>query len=355
MKRRIEFIDNLRSYAILMMIQGHTIDLVLNPIYRDRENSLYFAWNFMRGITAPVFFFASGLIYSYLLFRDNKRMNDNHRLKKGFRRGVFLLFIGYLLHFKVGLFIGKDITSNINYLLAVDVLHIIGLGLIFINFQYLISLGKKKFSLILLIISSFLSFFSYPIIDNLQTDLPVFITNYLNKTNGSNFVLLPWVGFSFLGAAGGIYLEKIRSFNVYKVTGIVLFIGITFHKYSSLMLLGIFNLTGLDVFEYLYHNNFVLYRLGQVFIIVGITYFLSEKANIPQLFGKIGSKTLSIYVLHSFLLYSAIFGIGLSSFVKYRLAPIPSIIIAIIHLIVVVLYVVYIDKIKNILPSFKKY
>jgi uncharacterized membrane protein len=63
----------MRAYAILMMVQGHLVDACLDPIYRDSESTLYFLWNFMRGVTAPVFFFSSGMIFTFLLMKQEKK------------------------------------------------------------------------------------------------------------------------------------------------------------------------------------------------------------------------------------------------------------------------------------------
>ena len=51
----------------------------------------------MRGITAPVFFFSSGLVFTYLLTRKAKPWRENERLYKGIGRGLQLIAIGYLL------------------------------------------------------------------------------------------------------------------------------------------------------------------------------------------------------------------------------------------------------------------
>lgn len=52
---RLFFLDAVRAFAILMMLQGHFIDSLLNPIYRDTSNTVYNVWAYFRGITAPTF------------------------------------------------------------------------------------------------------------------------------------------------------------------------------------------------------------------------------------------------------------------------------------------------------------
>lgn len=55
--QRIVFIDAIRAYAILMMLQGHFIEKMLMRQYHDFENPIYNLWYFFRGITAPIFSF----------------------------------------------------------------------------------------------------------------------------------------------------------------------------------------------------------------------------------------------------------------------------------------------------------
>ena len=76
---RIVFLDVVRAFAILMMLQGHFVDTMLDPAYRDNSNWIYYSWSFMRGITAPVFFSVPVWVFTYLLTRKAKawrRMKD---------------------------------------------------------------------------------------------------------------------------------------------------------------------------------------------------------------------------------------------------------------------------------------
>ena len=61
---RLYFIDIIRAFAILMMLQGHFIDTLLSVNYRDLNTVPYAVWSYFRGITAPTFFTISGLIFA---------------------------------------------------------------------------------------------------------------------------------------------------------------------------------------------------------------------------------------------------------------------------------------------------
>ena len=45
-KDRLQFIDAIRAYAILMMLQGHFVDTMLAYRFRDLENALYSTFDF---------------------------------------------------------------------------------------------------------------------------------------------------------------------------------------------------------------------------------------------------------------------------------------------------------------------
>ena len=81
-KSRLFFLDAIRAWAILMMLQGHFIDGLLDNAFRDNSNMLFATWKYFRGITAPVFFTVSGFIFTFLLIRSPQTGWSNPRVKK---------------------------------------------------------------------------------------------------------------------------------------------------------------------------------------------------------------------------------------------------------------------------------
>ncbi|MGB4545551.1 MAG: heparan-alpha-glucosaminide N-acetyltransferase domain-containing protein, partial [Flavobacteriaceae bacterium] len=51
-QKRLHFIDAIRAWAILMMLQGHFIDGLLAPQFRDQDQDWFQIWTYFRGITA---------------------------------------------------------------------------------------------------------------------------------------------------------------------------------------------------------------------------------------------------------------------------------------------------------------
>src|SRR6218665_238191 len=105
-KPRLKFIDMARSIAILMMLEGHFTGSSLADVYRDDNNWLYSFWHNLHGLTSPLFFCVTGVVFVYLLSNStSKPFFDNDRVTKGFRRVSMLLFWGYLIQFDLITFV----------------------------------------------------------------------------------------------------------------------------------------------------------------------------------------------------------------------------------------------------------
>ena len=53
--QRIVFLDILRALAVMMMVEGHTVDVLLLNEYRSCDYLGFKLWQFTRGVTAPIF------------------------------------------------------------------------------------------------------------------------------------------------------------------------------------------------------------------------------------------------------------------------------------------------------------
>lgn len=329
-KNRIVFIDLMRAYAILMMVQGHLVDACLAPIYRDSNNIIFATWNFMRGMTAPVFFFSSGMIFTYLLMKEEGKSGKgfkNRRVKKGLIRFTSLIFIGYLLHFNFWIIwdlLDGHLNKTYHSMLIVDVLHIIGTAILLIVLIYLLATTIRSKVYPLMLIGALLTFYYYPDIEPLDfTYLPQFLSNYVAKGKHFSFTIVPWVGYSLFGAVLGIFVwTKPKSINSYILAFIFFVAGYLLHFYSTDMLIDLYEFTGWINFKSLAYNNFLFYRLGHVFIVTSIFMVINNLfRNIPKIIPKIGSETLTIYIVHAFVIYGSIFQFGIAQNFGKALTP----------------------------------
>lgn len=318
---RLFFIDAMRAWAILMMLQGHFVDGLLENAFRDPDSLVFSVWKYFRGITAPVFFTVSGFIFTYLLIRVPEKGFDNPRIKKGIKRGIQLLLIGYLLRLNVfGIFEGELYPS----FFLVDVLHIIGLSILGIIGFYLLTYRRKKYVLpLLLLISSCLLFCFEPVYSKWTfTILPDAIANYFTRANGSVFTIIPWFGYTAIGGFFSIlFTEYKNSRSLYPAAiSISALMGVLIIFYSSDFFLAISSVTGIQLLEAVASNNYLFIRLGDVLIAFAV-FMLFRQFITSRTVLKIGQNTLSIYVIHFVILYGSFTGLGLYRFFYQSLAP----------------------------------
>ncbi len=321
---RLYFIDAMRAWAILMMLQGHFVDGLLDPAFRDASEPVYQVWLYFRGITAPVFFTVSGFIFTYLLIRVPQTGLQNPRVNKGLKRGLQLLAIGYLLRLNLfGLLQGKLYDSF--YL--VDVLQCIGLSILGVIGFYLLTVGKRRWVFPALLLGSTLVLFllepaykqlAYPF-------LPDALENYLTKVNGSIFTIIPWFGYSTFGAFLSVLFTRFKNARyLYPVAiGISLVSGFLLLA-SSPAFAAMAEWTGSSLFKEIFNNNYLFIRLGNVMLVFAIFMALRHFLKSPALL-KLGQNTLSIYVIHFVILYGSLTGFGLYYFFNHSIAPIVAV------------------------------
>ncbi|MGP1478067.1 MAG: heparan-alpha-glucosaminide N-acetyltransferase domain-containing protein [Capnocytophaga sp.] len=300
-KFRLDFIDVIRAFAICMMLQGHFVGGLLADAYRDDGNPIYWLWHYCTGITAPVFFTVSGFIFTFLLVKE-KDANQvgwrNPRVKKGIRRGFLLIGIAYFLRMSFQ---------------SVDVLHCIGLSLLLLIATYLLSYQSKRWVMPAILLSVTLLAFTFePFYKGLRFEsLPLPIANYLTRAHGSFFPIFPWFGYVSFGGFMGYLFQRYKAHSHLYRNAILLFLAVgAFLLWASHYIVEqLFYLNHSTFFARLM-EDFAYLRLGNVLLVFGF-FALMRNVITSQLIKSIGQNTLSIYVIHCFVLYGSITSHGL--------------------------------------------
>lgn len=327
---RLHFLDAIRSFAIIMMLQGHFVHALLANCYRDKNNLYYAVWEYFRGITAPTFFTITGFIFTFLLLKQKTSGFDNPRVAKGIKRALKLILWGYLLRLSLyAIFIG---TVNPSFF-YVDVLQCIGMSLLLLISLYVIfsKISHKFFQFVLLLLG-ILIFITQPLFESMGLHfLPETLANYFTKKYGSIFTLIPWFGYVCFGgflAITFLRYGKQPKFYPFIIT-VLLISGFSLTNLSSDFMMFLYDMSQIQVFKSVAYNNYLFIRLGNVSFIFAIFIWLRNYLTLP-VFTNIGGKTLSIYILHFFVLYGSWFGLGLNRFFYLTLDPLQVIIGAIL-------------------------
>ena len=210
-KARLNFVDLMRGLAMIVMIEVHVVNSMMNPALR---NETWFNYvNFLNGMVAPSFVFISGFAF---MLASQAKLAEFRTFKYAFwkqlGRIMLIWFLGYMLHIP---FFSKYKCTNIatadhwmNFL-GVDVLQCIAFGLILI---FIIRLAVKSdrifISIVILLgLGAVIPAAKIYTID-FQQYLPLFMAMYITPIYYTNFPLFPRFGFMAAGILSAWFFMK---------------------------------------------------------------------------------------------------------------------------------------------------
>lgn len=342
-KERVNFIDALRGYAILMMIQGHTVDIVLRNDFRSHDHFVYAIWDFMRGLTAPTFFFAAGLIFAYLLLREEKRdPGSNTRIVKGFKRACWLIVLGFLAQFHY-----YDLQRLLRwapdrweFLSYTHVLHTIAITLVFILLLFKLVRNLPSISIpIAWFLATMTTFFlAGKVLAWEPQTLPLAWLSLFTHPDNSYFAVFPWAGFGLGGACFGWLIWTTR-----------------WHEqwwfFTALTIFGALPLLVYDPF--VGEHGWLAYRLLALPVLIGVIGLLSYRGWIPEFVIRSGQETLTIFLLHLVILYGAFSGYGLHKLWPRELDPAQTVFLALLMEVSVIALAWHLPTLRKRFPPLK--
>ncbi len=358
--KRIIFIDLVRAFAILSMVQGHLISGVLADTYATEDSTLYFLWNFNRGLTAPVFFFISGLIFTFLLFKNSDK-DKNPRIAKGIWRAALLISIGYLLQFNKYFFYDfpQFDVLRFQHMFMMHVLQSIGFGLLFIILLYFLTDKLKIPFWFLSLVSANLIFLLEPVAIKMSWIhyMPLPIATFFNRDFSSIFPLIPWLGFVSWGALAGYLIHKYPAIIKHKFTPLYLAVfALIFQFFYRDVFEILYQISHSEILLHFINKDFTYFRFANVLFVISLFIFISNVVkNIPQNILKIGQNTLLIYILHYLILYGTTDMKGVVQIYRNSLNPWESIILALAVEALIIIAVINKDRIISFLNSIYQY
>ncbi|MGE0405375.1 MAG: heparan-alpha-glucosaminide N-acetyltransferase domain-containing protein [Candidatus Korobacteraceae bacterium] len=331
---RIEAIDLVRLVAMALMIEGHTLDALLDPQYRN--DGWYHLWLFCRGFTAPTFMLLSGFSFAFATIkRWEQNLSLNSVVLRRLRRFVFFILLGYVMHLPVHSLrtLGSVSQEQWRGWLQVDVLQSIGVSLLLLQFLVFVARTPARFLKVSLGLSAGLVAVA-PIAwaGGWGSHLPALVGAYLDGSAGSLFPLLPWAAYTLFGAAlGCLYLGRSqRSPQSGLIFGRVMFlIGLAAMSIGFGLEQPALAFFGPTVFWsasptlFLIRAGFVLFLLGGMLLVHRFASFSSGTVR------SLAQESLLVYFLHVVLLYGSIWNTGLRDYIA-GLAPLQALGVAIL-------------------------
>ncbi|MFM8841031.1 MAG: heparan-alpha-glucosaminide N-acetyltransferase domain-containing protein [bacterium] len=302
---RLFSLDLARLMAMLMMMQGHTIDALVQPQLMDLNVYPWNIWQFMRGLTAPIFLIVSGTVHVFAMKRNEQGAMSEETRKRRMRWAWVILLWGYMLVFPANRLIDLPFVQpeSWSFVFQVNILHLTALTLMAIVWLSTHTYSIRSLGIRSAIISMSI-FILAPIVHSVHwfNILPEFFAGFLSSERGSLFPLFPTSGFMFLGVAFGSFLHEM---NEEKRS---LFMKKQIFLYGGLLIglgIGIYQATHhiASIMEYLNPGSMIM-RIGVIIMFLGACTFLSiplKRFEHQLVF--FSSKSLYIYILHLLLLY----------------------------------------------------
>ncbi|MFZ1730389.1 MAG: heparan-alpha-glucosaminide N-acetyltransferase domain-containing protein [Bacteroidota bacterium] len=308
--KRIVLLDVMRAWAVLMMIQGHSIDALLSDSYYNSGSLLFNIWEFNRGLTAPIFLFGSGFAYVIATFR---KMSSGDALPKSVivrrLRWIGVLFlIGALMHLPAGR-VGDMLAltpESWQRFFNVDVLRLMAVTLLGLFALFFIARSRERlFKVSLALGAGF--FIAAPFIYMVEwtTILPGGLAAWMSTDTGSYFPIFPFSGYMFMGAAAAALYMKWRDEGRVQMLP-------KYYFFAASALLVLFFVPRviwgweLPLNEASSSIWLTFSRLGWVLMLWSAIGFLLRKVeHIPEIIPIAGQHTLFIYVSHIVMLYGS--------------------------------------------------
>ncbi|MEX2116238.1 MAG: heparan-alpha-glucosaminide N-acetyltransferase domain-containing protein [Bacteroidota bacterium] len=309
MKERIVFIDLLRGWAALVMIEVHVFNAFLIPGLK--QASWFEVLNFINGLVAPTFLFVAGMVFVVV---SERKLAEFRSFGAAFRKQIgrigMIWLIGYVLHLPVFSFtkILDTPESGWNAFFQSDILHCIAAGLLLLFTTRIIIRSEKTFSAVIFILG-LAAVVGAPLLgasDTVRSLHPALRAYFDSRL--SMFPLVPWLGFILWGGVMGmLYLRMSSSGAVDRFTRIVTWAGIAMVVVSIPALFGMALFP--DGFDRQNDPLFFLLRFGLVLLLLMVCqWWVQRWKTESSLLLDAGRESLLVYVGHLQVLYATVLG-----------------------------------------------
>lgn len=336
---RVRFVDLARAAAVLLMIQGHTIHVLLAP---QHQGSVAFdIWMYVRGLTSCTFLLLSGFSFGLATDRHwDEYVTPTRQLGRRLRRYGFLLVLGYALHIPVKPLtdLARATADQWRMFFQVDILQLVSVTLVALQVGVWVSRTRRRFEVAVFagVVGVVMATPMTWRIDRLS-GLPPWLVAYLSPAEGSFFPLFPWAAYILLGTAVSLWFVRTGTLRsgrhavstrearpraawlgtgpgpAFLVAGGAMVIAATGLAYVPLSPYGPIVIWGAS-------PNVFLLKAGSVLILLSAFVRLPLGGRpLPGWVTALSRESLTVYVVHLALVYGSIWNTGLRQAIGPRL------------------------------------
>ena len=337
---RIQYVDFMRGFAVIIMVMGHSIDSVLS--IDERATTLFRLHDAVRGFTAPLFLFVAGYAFSVATEKNwAAYLSLSSPTLKRFGKIALLLIIGYALHFpffSLHKILFEASSQEYMQFFQADVLHCVALSLLLLHLIIFVTRTPRAFARTTFGVAATV-IVATPIVwsVDLAPRFSSILAPYLNQHQQSIFPLFPYASYLLAGAVTGHYfLEAKRNNREGNFFHRTVFLGVGV-MISALML----DLIPISIYPpHDYWKASPLFFLIRLSIVLLIVVGFWAMRRIPPVAARqlklLGQASLFVYVFHLVLVYGSAANNGLAQVVGQTLVYRDAFIVALLVLVVMV-------------------
>src|SRR6266852_1681843 len=298
---RLQFLDWVRGFGALIMLQGHTYHSFLRQDLRT--SSTFILSDFLGGLPSAVFLFLTGVTLAFLMDSGERQgAPATRRVFSSLRRAGYILGLAFLLRLQLWAFAwpGSPWTD----MLRVDVLNCMGLALALMSVMAVFRTWERvRLCSVLGVAIAAAS----PLVSQFDwSGVPPLVRNYIVPDYAS-FGFFPWASFVAFGISLGSLIRILtheqleRAMQWAAVAGCVLIVG-------SQRLSDLPSLYGKSEF-WLNSPFMILIKLGVILLLVAFAFLWAKHtAGKWSWVRQLGTTSLLVYWVHIELIYGRWFG-----------------------------------------------
>jgi uncharacterized membrane protein len=315
--QRRPYIDWIRGFAVLVMIQAHALDAWTRSA--DRSTLAFGYLMVVGGLAAPLFLWLAGLGLALSAERTLVRGGHRWQAAEGIvRRGLEIFILAFL--FRLQAFLVSP-GSPLVTIFRVDILNVMGPTMVVAGLLWALARNWSQAVAFSATAATAIAV-ATPLVRAATwvSALPAWVQWYLRPTGDhTTFTLFPWAGFVFAGAAAGTLLAagpdsqslERRSIGLLTLAG------------ALLVALGVYTASQPTIYRassfWTSSPTYFAIRAGIMMLILGLAFAASPLGTVaPRALGwleKMGRNSLFIYWIHVELVY------GYATWVIHRRLP----------------------------------